>query len=64
MLPSYKEAMPISILEAMSCGVPIISTKVGSIPELVIDGENGFLFNAGNINQFNEKLLKILNNQD
>ncbi|HAT4124676.1 TPA: glycosyltransferase family 4 protein [Clostridium perfringens] len=63
-LPSHKEAMPISILEAMSCGVPIISTKVGSIPEFIIDGKNGFLFNAGNINQFNEKILKILNNED
>lgn len=46
-LPSYNEGLPICILEAMSFGKAIISTKVGGIPEIVIDGENGFLVDPG-----------------
>ena len=44
-LPSYIEALPISILEAMSYNLPIISTRVGDIPDIVINNENGFLIN-------------------
>lgn len=46
-LPSYYEGVPISILEAMSYGKPVISTRVGGIPEIVTDGENGFLTAPG-----------------
>lgn len=46
-LPSYKEGLPVSILEAMSYGMPIISTKVGGIPELVKDNVSGILIEPG-----------------
>ena len=46
-LPSYNEGLPISILEAMSFGLPIISTKVGGIPEVVHHHQNGLLIDAG-----------------
>lgn len=46
-LPSYTEGLPISILEAMSYNLPIISTPVGGIPEVVEDGMNGILFAPG-----------------
>lgn len=50
-LPSYYEGLPISILEAMSYGMPIISTPVGGIPEIVKNGENGFTVTPGNKEQ-------------
>ena len=46
-LPSYTEGVPISILEAESYGLPILSTPVGGIPEIVVDEENGILFSPG-----------------
>ena len=44
-LPSYVEALPISILEAMSYHLPVISTQVGAIPNIVFNNENGLLIN-------------------
>lgn len=49
-LPSYNEGMPISILEAMSYSLPILSTNVGGIPEIV-SGENGIVIDPGNKEQ-------------
>ncbi len=55
LLPSYDEGMPISILEAMSFGVPIISTNVGSIPEVITD-ENGILINPGDVDKLSDSI--------
>jgi len=46
-LPSFAEALPVVIIEAMSLGRPVLSTYVAGIPELVVDGETGWLFPAG-----------------
>lgn len=46
-LPSYAEGLPVSIMEAMALGRPVISTFVAGIPELVLPGENGWLVPAG-----------------
>lgn len=59
-LPSYNEGLPISILEAMSYGMPIISTNVGSISEAVKEDENGFLISPGNIVQLERALSKLI----
>lgn len=65
-LPSYNEGLPMSILEAMSCGVPVISTYVGDIPSVIKDGSNGFLYKAGDIKGLTGCLKKALgmNNKD
>lgn len=59
-LPSYNEGLPIAILEAMSYGLPIISTNVGSISEAVIDGKNGYLFTPGNIDILQELMKNFV----
>lgn len=58
-LPSYNEGLPISILEAMSFSLPIISTPVGGIPEVVKEGENGFLINPGDKEALYNAIIKL-----
>ena len=59
-LPSYGEGMPMSILEAMSYGLPVVSTTVGGIPNLVRNGEDGFLVQPGDIDQLTEKVETLI----
>jgi glycosyltransferase involved in cell wall biosynthesis len=56
-LPSYNEGLPMSVLEAMSWGKPVITTKVGGIPELITSGKDGILVDAGNREQLSDALL-------
>ncbi len=60
LLPSYNEGMPWAIIEAMGHSLPIISTKVGCIPEMVLNGENGFLIEPGDIDSLKKSIFKFL----
>lgn len=62
-LPSYGEGMPMSVLEAMSYSVPVISTHVGGIPELIEDGETGILVNPGDLDMLYEKINDLIHNE-
>ena len=59
-LPSYIEGLPIAILEAMSYGMPVLSTPVGGIPEVVEHGQNGYLFEPGNKDQMFRSISELL----
>ncbi len=50
-LPSFAEGLPVVIMEAMALRRPVLSTYVAGIPELVRDGENGWLFPAGSLDE-------------
>lgn len=62
-LPSYHEGLPISILEAMSYSLPIISTNVGGIPEILKNGENGFIMSPGDKDAMYRAILELMNNE-
>ena len=59
-LPSYNEGMPMSILDAMGYGLPIVSTNVGGIKKIVHENENGFTCDPGDVMKLSEKILKLL----
>lgn len=61
-LPSYNEGLPIAILEAMSYSMPIISSPVGGIPEVVKSGVNGVLVTPGDDKEIYEAINKYVSN--
>jgi len=61
-LASYFEGMPISVLEAMSYGKPVIATNVGGVPEIVKNNENGLLINPGNFEQLEKSIKYFIDN--
>lgn len=62
-LPSYNEGMPMSILDAMGYGLPIVSTTVGGIPKIVHTEKNGFCFEPGNVMQMGKAIELLLEDQ-
>jgi len=60
LLPSQTESFGLVALEAMACEVPVLATRVGGIPEVVEDGETGFLFEVGDVDGMAEAAMMIL----
>lgn len=59
-LPSFSEGLPVSIMEAMAIGVPVVSTYIGGIPELAIDGKTALTVAAGNVEALAEAINRII----
>lgn len=59
-LPSYNEGLPMAILEGMSWGLPIITTPVGGIPEVILDKETGLLVTPGDIEQLTQAIQSLI----
>ena len=59
-LTSHVEASPVSILEAMACGCPVVSTQVGSVAESVRDGETGYLVEPDDTRAMAARLVELL----
>jgi glycosyltransferase involved in cell wall biosynthesis len=59
-LASNLEALPISILEAMRAGLPVIASNVGGVSEEVVHGETGFVVAPGSVSEFSEALQRLL----
>ena len=62
-LTSFNEGLPISMLEAMSMGLPVIGTNVPGIRDVIVNGQNGFLVELGDHVALKDSLLKILTNE-
>jgi glycosyltransferase involved in cell wall biosynthesis len=59
-LPALYENFPFAILEAQSTGLPVVSTRVGGIPELVIDSQSGLLTEPGDHEQLADAIARLL----
>lgn len=57
---TFYEHHPFAVLEALSTGLPVVTTKVGGIPETIESGKNGYLVDPFNPRQFSEKILNLL----
>ncbi|MFH1923212.1 MAG: glycosyltransferase, partial [Planctomycetota bacterium] len=64
LLTSHMEANPVSILEAMACEKPVVATRVGSVPETVLDGETGFLVAPGDARGLADRVIELFRNPE
>lgn len=60
LLPSEMESFGLAALEAMACGVPVVGTRVGGVPELVLHGTTGYLYGVGDIEGMAQGAVEIL----
>lgn len=64
LLPSHKEGLPMGILEAMSFGITVVASQVGGIPDVIVNGKNGVLIEAGQVISIVDALRKLLQDQN
>jgi glycosyltransferase involved in cell wall biosynthesis len=62
--PTQRDAAPLVLLEAMQWGLPVVSSFEGSIPEIVVDGETGFLVDPKDISQLTTKVLNLIEDSE
>ncbi len=60
LLPSEQESFGLAALEAMACEVPVVASRVGGVPEVVTDGETGFLSEVGDVDKMAEDAARLL----
>ncbi|MDX1568147.1 MAG: N-acetyl-alpha-D-glucosaminyl L-malate synthase BshA, partial [Longimicrobiales bacterium] len=64
LLPSRSESFGLAALEAMACGCPVVATRVGGLPEVVKDGEGGFLHEVGAVEEMAESCRRLLSDEE
>jgi glycosyltransferase involved in cell wall biosynthesis len=61
-MPSIREEFGVAAVEAQAMEIPVVATKVGGVPEVVLDGETGILVAPGNIEQLAQAVLTLIEN--
>ncbi len=61
-MPSLQEGLGLSVMEAQAAGIPVIVSKVGGLPDLVQEGQTGFLVTAGDVNALAQAIIILLKN--
>ncbi|WP_096434897.1 N-acetyl-alpha-D-glucosaminyl L-malate synthase BshA [Alteribacter populi] len=64
LLLSEKESFGLVLLEAMACGLPVIGTNIGGIPEVIRHNESGFICELGDVQAISKKAIELLTNKD
>lgn len=62
--PSLSEGLPLAVLEAMAFGLPVVATRVGGVPEAVVDGDTGYLVPAGDPEALGTALARLIESPD
>ena len=60
LMTSESESFGLAALEALSCGVPVVAYAVGGLPEVISDGENGYLVPSGAVNEVADAGLRVI----
>lgn len=63
-LPSYTEGLPNVVIEAMACKTPVLATSVGAVPDIIKDGENGFIIRKNTPVCISESVINVLEDKD
>jgi glycosyltransferase involved in cell wall biosynthesis len=63
LIPSQSESFGLAALEAMSCGLPVISSSVGGLPELVKHNETGYIAEIGDVSRMAKYSIELLSNE-
>jgi L-malate glycosyltransferase len=64
LLPSESESFGLAALEAMSCEIPVVASRAGGLPEVVVDGETGFLCEVGDVDGMAAAAMRLLADED
>jgi len=61
-ISSLSEGLPITLLESMRAGIPVISTRVGGIPDVIVNDKSGILVSPGNPNELRDAIILVMKN--
>lgn len=64
LMPSGSETFGLAALEAMACGVPVVASDIGGLPELIVEGVTGFLCPLGDVDALTDRTRRILTDED
>ena len=63
-LPSYREGFPMVLLNSAACGLPVVASRIYGSSDAVIENETALMFESGNVNDFSEKLVYLVANEN